>query len=950
MRLFKPNRSRQTSPEAIFAEKYDWLLQWALHFARGNQAQAEDLVQDTFVRFVVSGPELTDPEHIEPLLYTYLKYVHLSHVRRTQRYPHQELALVDFDSIHIAIREKSSADPIELQNTLHQIVAYLLWRKEKAKSASILLLRFLHGYRRDEIMRIALVSDQMVANGLMLAREETRKYLDGHRQQSHAASESTPPILFPKCVAVQYDRFQAEIRRSIFAACNSTCLPSEQLLSLYQGANPRPIECKLLAHIVSCERCLDLVSKQHDMPPLSGRSPEEMAGSTRRTKLGLRASENGPRRVLRNAQQRLWELYDHQPRQLMVAVNGHIIASRDISSAISKLEVEVGRGTRMEFIEIVSEQGVCLLGVPVNSTPPEAPPEIRYSAELMHGRSVEIVLRFTSAGSLVNICYCDPVPPQSTVAAEEELDDLATHVDPEHAQPLQRPMKEFASRRFGGLIEFVCSTRSFRFPVMNSLLATALVLAIGSALCVVLWMKQRPVNITANALLVKAEACDSSIVPSGRRGLVLQRVRLKTPKGNFEHTLYRDAQGVRVPKPPALSSGEEQWTAKLAVAHLRWEDPLSPGAYQDWRNGQRTGRDEVTSTGKNLLTLKTTVADGEVAWETITVREPDFHAVERTVQFRGSDTVEVAELDYHVLPWDASFEDRFEPLHKRTATDAPGILPASPVRATRRVSDLQLDEADVATRIALNQLQADTGERIRLVRGASNIEVKGVVDTDTRKQQIIDRLAQLSHVQVSILSVEELDGLPRSSSVFNAGQPIYVESVEAQASPLEQYLRETKLPIDRLASLSQSLLDGGLRIHQAEVHFSELQPRVNTAGHLPADLLSRATDLSRTYLNTIEAGLQANDRTLLSLGLEAASQASPLTESTPAEGDLEEQVRHYLEVCLELIGNGTAQSRPAAGIAEDLIHQSTRIRLHLADIRATIPPNPDSPAKSEIKE
>jgi hypothetical protein len=108
--------------------------------------------------------------------------------------------------------------------------------------------------------------------------------------------------------------------------------------------------------------------------------------------------------------------------------------------------------------------------------------------------------------------------------------------------------------------------------------------------------------------------------------------------------------------------------------------------------------------------------------------------------------------------------------------------------------------------------------------------------------------------------------------------------------------------------------------------------------------------LSRTYLNTIEASLEANDRTLLSLGLEAASQSSPMTESNPAGGDLEEQVRRYLEVCLELIGNGTAQSRPAAGIAEDLIHQSTRIRLHLADIRATIPPNPDSPAKSENKE
>ena len=60
--------------------------------------------------------------------------------------------------------------------------------------------------------------------------------------------------------------------------------------------------------------------------------------------------------------------------------------------------------------------------------------------------------------------------------------------------------------------------------------------------------------------------------------------------------------------------------------------------------------------------------------------------------------------------------------------------------------------------------------------------------------------------------------------------------MEAQASPLEQYLREKKLPIDQLASLSHSLLDGGLKIRQAELHFSELQPRFKGADQFPADL------------------------------------------------------------------------------------------------------------------
>src|ERR1700733_14272886 len=115
MRLVKPKSIDSATPESIFMAKYEWLLRWALHFADGNYATAEDMVQDAFVRFTLAQPDLSLVENQEAILYTYLKYVHLAHLRRTQRYPFQQLSILEFDSIELGLRENPSADPIEVQ-------------------------------------------------------------------------------------------------------------------------------------------------------------------------------------------------------------------------------------------------------------------------------------------------------------------------------------------------------------------------------------------------------------------------------------------------------------------------------------------------------------------------------------------------------------------------------------------------------------------------------------------------------------------------------------------------------------------------------------------------------------------------------------------------------------------------------------------------------------------
>ena len=101
MQLIKSQNVRDaetSTPASVFAEKYDWLLRWALHFTQNDHVVAEDLVQEAFVRLLVSWPRIKDNiDQVEPFLYSTLKYAHLMELRRSRRFNFQNLALIEFD-------------------------------------------------------------------------------------------------------------------------------------------------------------------------------------------------------------------------------------------------------------------------------------------------------------------------------------------------------------------------------------------------------------------------------------------------------------------------------------------------------------------------------------------------------------------------------------------------------------------------------------------------------------------------------------------------------------------------------------------------------------------------------------------------------------------------------------------------------------------------------------
>ena len=149
---------------------------------------------------------------------------------------------------------------------------------------------------------------------------------------------------------------------------------------------------------------------------------------------------------------------------------------------------------------------------------------------------------------------------------------------------------------------------------------------------------------------------------ASRGDVIFQKVRIKTPQADLQRAIYRDSRGKRQAKKVSLEPREERVKANLTAAGVEWDAPLSAGAYQEWHDRQHVRDDSIERTGSHLLRLRTEVPQGPVMEQTLTVRDSDFHPVQRTIEFRDNERVEIAELDYKVLPWSAVDQSVFEPL------------------------------------------------------------------------------------------------------------------------------------------------------------------------------------------------------------------------------------------------------------------------------------------------
>ncbi|MEI9978439.1 MAG: sigma-70 family RNA polymerase sigma factor [Edaphobacter sp.] len=878
---FRHKSGKSLDFEALFFAYYEQLIEWALQLTQRAHADAEDLVHDLYIYRARSKAQPENIEKLDAYLFTILRNLHYSRLRRAGRSPIDDLSIVDFDSIERGLASVDRRKLLDVRTNLRSICEYICERKNTARSASLFILRFFFGYYPSELEKITCTNRTSVRVALSSARQEAKLYL----QRPNVLRSILPQqavTLFPGISDTSHKLF-LELRRAIFSTCIGPCIGQEELARRYQVESKTGFTVTELAHLASCPVCLDQANTIFGLPLLADRSPDETLG--RDNSQGPDGRPQGPvevpstrakkasktARARQKIERRLSELFEHRPTSLEIVIDGDVRTSQKVTAEVSELHLKLAHKEEPSFIEIMSEQGFCMAFLQVE--PPIAARDLEQveTALFSDDRSLVLSLSFAAEGPIVHVLYRDPVMAQA-VAGSSDARDAADAVPTETTSSLLKPIPRspiVSSRsrfRFwtGQLIAWLAGHgKDLLVLSRNPLLVGGVAIAV--AVCVWLWPSKSP-SMSAIMLLQHAEVSESVPLSASKPEVIYEKVRIKTAKRSIEWSIYRDTSGRRKQKQQPVDPQTTELETRLAGAGVNWSEPLSAATYQDWRDHVQVTGDMVRETGNNLLTLTTTVSDAEVTQESLTVRESDFHPVARTISFRDTGTVEIAELDYKVLPWNAESETWFEP----SVLPSNEVVPARPslrLPASMALSESQLDEAELSVRLTLNHLHADTGEQIEVARGLSGIEVRGIAATEERKHQLEAQLHMLPHVTASISSIEELKAKPSQT-----GGPTSAEVIEMQTqrTPLQSYYLAHGRNTTSLGDLSQRLYDSAFAVSQESRAIEDLEHRFSRNADISTVASAALTELMFTHKHKLLEALEEEQQLLNSAQIEAA--------------------------------------------------------------------------------
>ena len=904
--------------EKVFLEHYASLKDRALQFTHGQKERAEDLVHDTFVQFQVKQVDVEAIEDVKAYLHGMLRNLYLLQVRRATRHPVHQLSLLDHDSADIGLRAQSPADQFQAADLLVRACRFVCHRKESSIPASILTLRFFHGYYTDEICQLTGTQRRQVNKWLSRGREETKAFLANPQPLPEDKKQANPaPPSSPRS-------FLIYLRRLIFDSCTAPCevLAPDAAVSDVQA----------LAHLVSCPTCLERRSRQLGLPSVNERMMDDISNGNdgpapestdklRRSSSSLasRGKTKTSQRIRRAYHDRLREVFEHHPSELSIAFDGETHATLLLNGPLNTLNLSLEQKQCPDSIAILSEQEVCLLVLDRKEI--ECAERKVYSVSLSDGRDLQVEVFPDYRGPSIHIAYRDPdlSPSRLLVQERNERDERLSLRSGDEAHSR---IVSFVLHWWRKLVQRL---GNIPVPSMNPTLATSMVLAVAATVLLVLGLQQQQRKAAAVAMLTRAAAADPVLQTSGQPGVIYQSIKIRTREGSVERTIYRDAQRKRRSKPSPLGANQAL-ARKLAGAGVNWDAPLSPAGYKDWHDRQPSESDTITRAGSNLIVLTTSVSgDPDVASESLTLRESDLHAVSRSVNFRSSGTVEIAELEYGELPWGPETDGFFEPESSGFPKSVhPSVLPHLP----RVLSESQFDEAELEARLALHAVGADTNERVDIARGTNSVNVRGVVATDARKREIESQLRLIPNVIAAIYTFDELEKGSKSSQDVTS---LALSSVTETPSPLEVYLQGKGASLEEIRQTGLKLSNASVVITREAKALSELHTRYPVSDELTATARDALRALVADHKTKLLAAIAVQQQVL-----EGAGFTPSPSSATDANADLSALSQRVNARCIELLSGAAEPSRPASQIVPELFSAATELHLAAARIPDTL--------------
>ena len=407
------------SHEEAFCKYYQWLIRWGLQFSGNDRERAEELVQEVFAQLIFSHTDLSAVQNIPAYLYATLHNTHVSQVRMAARSHTQSLSIVDYNLADTALRASDPSVLYQTQDHLRRVCQYACARKQSSRAGSVLILRFFHCYHVSEVAKVVGCTADAIRQCLRYARNEARLFLENPAALSFI-DQAQLTKLTSYGSARNAEELLFDLRRAVFRSCQGECIPGETLRSFYQiNGSSRP-DNSVIAHLVSCRRCLDTVNYMLGIPLLVDRFGDDSSGADDNS--GSNAAGGGKRSNQRGKQakaeptsrslvlrfrRRARELFEYYPRELRVSVNGHILGSHSVNSELSRMRLDITLPEPISFLEVMTEESTRLLMMSIDPPPTGDPRQMR-RVVLSDNRSLEATLQYGHPWPMLEVVYHNP--------------------------------------------------------------------------------------------------------------------------------------------------------------------------------------------------------------------------------------------------------------------------------------------------------------------------------------------------------------------------------------------------------------------------------------------------------------------------------------------------------------------------------------------------------------
>lgn len=412
---------------------------------------------------------------------------------------------------------------------------------------------------------------------------------------------------------------------------------------------------------------------------------------------------------------------------------------------------------------------------------------------------------------------------------------------------------------------FCCHIKNM-LPV-NPVRIASFVLVSVLLLCAFVWMHRKNSSLSSNVLLTRAEVSDANAGVHTAQGVVRQVVEIRLGQQKLRHTIYRNSQDVNSSK--SVQDVEDRPDLKecLARADISLDNPLSAKSYRLWHDTLHVHEDQVHRVDGNFLVLTTTAQSGLIAAESLTVRNEDFHPVRRSVSFRNRETVEIAELDYSVLPWNSELKNMFQNSKETNAESMTYVEGRHIALPHDFPSEEQLDETELSVRLVLSHMHADTGEQIDVVRARDGIEVRGVTESAKRKRELASELQGIPHVSVTISCVEELKAKPSLQGDITG---MKIVEMQTRTTPIESYFLKNKRNVATVEELERQIFDAAFSIHLESKTMDDLQRRFGSEEKMSPIAEAMLADLIYTHKHRLLEAIENEKRLLAVTNIQTA--------------------------------------------------------------------------------